>query len=64
MGAEQRNRKALNRLLLEKTYPMQVPKNDDIRSDYFDPDMYSKFTYIYYKFNELEHKRSQYSHHT
>ncbi|MGA2467295.1 MAG: hypothetical protein ABSH06_23465 [Thermodesulfobacteriota bacterium] len=53
-GTEQRTRKALNRLLLEETYPAQLPKNDYIRSDDFDPEMYSNFTYIYYKLKDFE----------
>ncbi len=52
-GDQQRNRKTLNRLLLEETYP-SLPKNIYIRRDDYDPDMYSKFTYIYYKLKDFE----------
>lgn len=58
-GAAQRIRKTFNRLVLEEAYPTQVPKNGDIQGDDFDPDMYSKFTYIYYKLKDFEKKKRE-----
>jgi hypothetical protein len=57
-GHEQRNRKALNRLLLEETFPQNTPKNSSVRSDDYDADMYSKFTYIYYKLKAFESSKN------
>jgi hypothetical protein len=53
-GAEQRSRKAFNRIILEDTYSKHLPKNDYIRSDDFDKTMWSNFTYLYYRFKEMD----------
>ena len=55
-GAEQRSRKAFNRIILEDAYSDHLPKNDYIRTCDFDKTMWSKFTYLYYRFKEMDNK--------